>query len=106
MDEPQVVHRPADRVFELVLPDGRVAGSAEYLLTGDEMAITHVVVRPELGGRGYGATLARAALDEASAEGLHVLPLCWFVREQVKRRPEYLQLVPHHARRRFGLAAA
>ena len=106
MKRPQVVHKPEDRVFELVLDDDQVAGYAEYLPSDGAMAITHVIVRPEFGGCGYGSTLAKAALDEARAKGLDVLPFCWFVREQLKKHPEYLALVPGDSRRRFGLAAA
>jgi uncharacterized protein len=105
MKQSRVVHHPENRVFELVVDDREVAGYAEYLPTDGAMAITHVIVRPEFGGQGYGATLAKAALDEARDKGLDVLPFCWFVREQLKKHPEYLPLVPQDARRRFGLAA-
>ena len=43
--------------------------------------------------------------DEARDQGLGVLPFCGFVREHVRRNPEYLDLVPEDQRRRFGLAA-
>jgi predicted GNAT family acetyltransferase len=104
MSEAQVVHNREHRVFEIV-EGGQVAGTAEYLPAEGAMAITHVVVRPEFGGRGYGSRLAKAALDEARDSGLDVLPFCWFVREQLKQHPEYLELVPKDQRRRFGLAA-
>lgn len=104
MSPARVVHKPEDHVFELVVDD-QVVGYAEYLPSEGAMAITHVIVRPEFGGRGYGARLALAALDEAFARDLDVMPFCWFVREQLKAHPEYLRLVPKEARRRFGLAA-
>jgi uncharacterized protein len=105
MSDPHVVHDASHNRFELVVGDGQVAGYADYLPADGAMAITHVVVRPEFGGQGYGARLAKAALDEARDNDLAVLPFCWFVREQVRRRPEYLALVPEHQRRRFGLVA-
>ena len=104
MREPRVIHNKEHRVFE-ILEGGEVAGTAEYLPAEGAMAITHVIVRPEFGGRGYGSRLAKAALDEARDNGLDVLPFCWFVREQLKQHPEYLPLVPKDQRRRFGLAA-
>jgi uncharacterized protein len=104
MSEPTVLHDRENRVFE-ILEGGKVAGTAEYLPAEGAMAITHVIVRPEFGGRGYGSKLAMAALDEARENGLEVLPFCWFVREQLKQHPEYLALVPAEQRRRFGLAA-
>ena len=105
MGETKVVHDEQNRVFELVVGDREVAGYAEYLPSEGAMAITHVVVRPEFGGRGFGSTLAKAALEEAKAKDLDVLPFCWFVREHVRRNPEYLELVPAKERDRFGLAA-
>lgn len=104
MGDTCVVHDTEKRVFELI-DGGQVAGYAEYLPSEGTMAITHVVVRPEFGGQGYGTTLARAALEEARSNDLDVLPFCWFVRELVKHNAEYLALVPRDQRRRFGLAA-
>ena len=104
MGRERVVHDKDNRVFELIDGD-QVAGYADYLASEGVMAITHVVVQPEFMGHGYGSTLAKAALEEAKEHDLAVLPFCWFVREQVRRNPEYLALVPLHERRRFGLAA-
>lgn len=99
------MHDHENRVFELVAGDDQVVGYAEYLPADGAMAITHVVVRPEFGGRGFGSRLAKAALEEARRNDLDVLPFCWFVREHVRHNPEYLALVPEEQRRRFGLAA-
>ena len=104
MGSTRVVHDLENRVFELHEGD-QVAGYAEYLPSEGTMAITHVVVRPEFGGRGHGTALARAALEEAKANDLDVLPFCWFVRELVRHNEEYLALVPLNQRRRFGLVA-
>jgi predicted GNAT family acetyltransferase len=43
-------------------------------------------------------------LDDASRRGLTVLPFCPFVKDFISERKEYLDLVPHGERSRFGLA--
>lgn len=106
MPEPaRVVHDPDERVFQLVTDDDQVAGYAEYVPAEGALAIMHVVVRPEFGGRGYGTRLAEAALEAAREQGLGILPYCSFVLSHVRRDPEALAMVPEKARRRFGLAA-
>lgn len=103
-DDPRVVHDEEQHVFELYVGD-EVAGYAEYVPGDGTMAITHVVVHPRYGGKGYGSTLAEAALEAARDQGLGVLPLCSFVREHVRRNPSYVELVPRTQRSRFGFAA-
>ena len=104
-DTTHVVHRRDRHLFELVVGDGDVAGYAEYVPGEGTMAITHVVVDPEVAGQGYGTALTEAALTEAATRGLGVLPFCSFARAHVKRNPRYISLVPREQRSRFGLAA-
>lgn len=104
-EQARVVHDPDERVFQLLTEDEEVAGYAEYVPTDGALAIMHVVVRPQFGGRGYGTRLAEAALDEARDQGVGVLPYCSFVLDHVRRNPETIDLVPEGARARFGLAA-
>lgn len=101
--DPRVVHDAEEHVFRLVV-DGQVAGYAEYVPSPGAMAVTHVVVEPRFGGRGFGSALAEAALGAAREQGLDVLPYCTFVREHVRRNPEHLDLVPAEHRGAFGLA--
>ena len=44
-------------------------------------------------GHGNGSALARAALDDARAQGLTVIPYCSFVRGYIEHHPEYRPLV-------------
>lgn len=104
-EDMRVVHRRDRRLFELVMGDDEVAGYAEYVPGEGTMMITHVVVDPEFAGKGYGSALAEAALAEAWAHGLSVLPFCSFARAHVQRNPRHLALVPKDQRSRFGLAA-
>jgi predicted GNAT family acetyltransferase len=64
-----------------------------YERRGNDLVLIHTEVPPELEGRGLGGHLARAALDHARAEHLHVVPRCSFVAVWVKRHPEYSDVV-------------
>jgi predicted GNAT family acetyltransferase len=52
---------------------------------------------------GLGSTLVSGALDEVRSRGESVLPFCPFVRSQIKKHREYVDLVPAHDRAAFGL---
>ena len=81
MDEDvQVVDVPEQSRFEARL-DGTRAGLAAYQRTPQLVVMTHTEVDPAYEGRGVGSALVRGALDQVRAEGLHVLPVCPFVRE-------------------------
>ncbi|WP_280264253.1 GNAT family N-acetyltransferase [Nocardia wallacei] len=88
--------------FEICV-DGGLAGIAEYQDTAAERAFVHTEIYPRYDGQGYGRMLVQAALDASRDEGYGILPLCPMVRHFVESRPEYLALVPHWARERFGL---
>lgn len=65
----------------------------QYVKRGDVVHMVHTEVPESLEGRGYGAALARAALDAARASGLKVVPSCPFVRTYIERHREYADLV-------------
>jgi uncharacterized protein len=72
--------------FELSV-DGHLA-ELDYRRHGDRLVLIHTEVPDELGGRGLGGKLVTAALSEAAAEGLTVVPLCPFARSWLERHPE------------------
>jgi predicted GNAT family acetyltransferase len=74
-------------------PGAAVAGYAVYRREADRITFTHTVVEPEHEGEGVGSTLARAALDDARAAGLRVVPQCPFVAAWIRRHPDYADLV-------------
>jgi predicted GNAT family acetyltransferase len=55
--------------------------------------LVHTEVAPSAEGAGVGSRLVRGALDDVRARGLRVAPLCPFVREYIRRHPEYADLV-------------
>jgi predicted GNAT family acetyltransferase len=87
------VTRQQDRSrFELTVDD-ELAGVLNYRLRDGVADMSHTEVFGRFGGRGLGATLVRAALDRARADGWSVTPSCWFVRDFIAEHREYQDLV-------------
>ncbi|HEY8526638.1 MAG TPA: GNAT family N-acetyltransferase [Acidimicrobiales bacterium] len=70
-------HREGEHLAELV-----------YELEGNRLTLVHTGVPDELGGRGLGGRLVRAAIDKARAEGLVIVPQCPFARDWLKGHPD------------------
>jgi uncharacterized protein len=77
--------------FEIVTPHGKAV--LKFVQHDGTIDLQHTVVPHALEGGGYGAALARAALDHARQNGLKVIPTCSFVRTFVKRHHEYDDLL-------------
>ena len=89
-----VVTRNTDEKRWEARVDGELAGFAAYQLTEELVVFTHTEVDPAFEGKGVGGALARAALDEVSAEGTRrVLPICPFIKSWIGRHPDYVPLV-------------
>ena len=86
-----IVDNPAENRFEATV-DGRLA-VAEYVRNGQTIIFTHTEVPPELRGRGIAGALARAALDNARAQGLVVVARCKVIAHFVETHPEYKSLL-------------
>lgn len=59
----------------------------------DHINLIHTEVPPALEGHGIASALARAALGDARAQGLKVIPNCSFVAAYIRRHPEEMDLV-------------
>ncbi|MBS1863752.1 MAG: N-acetyltransferase [Actinobacteria bacterium] len=88
-----VVDAPERKRFEVSV-DGEHAGSLVYRLRPGLIDLVHTEVDERFEGRGLGGRLARFALEQARAAGLEVLPSCPFVKEWIKRHPDFEDLVP------------
>ena len=66
---------------------------AEYRRRGNTIFFIHTEVPRELEGQGVASKLVRAALDEARAQDLAVVPFCPFVAGYIRRHPDYKALV-------------
>jgi predicted GNAT family acetyltransferase len=75
--------------------DGELAGFVLYRLEPDRITFIHTEIEPRFAGAGLGGRIARAALDDARARSLSVVPQCPFIAGYIRRHPEeYLDLVP------------
>ncbi|KWV57843.1 acetyltransferase [Bradyrhizobium macuxiense] len=77
--------------FELEV-DGAIA-FVVYRKTPDTITLVHTEVPPELGGRGIGSKLARAALGAVRAQGRNLIVKCEFIQGFMKKNPEYNDLL-------------
>lgn len=83
---PAVTDNRADHRFEVTI-DGHLA-ELVYVLEGTDLRLVHTGVPEELGGRGLGGVLVRAAVDRAAAEGLTIIPDCPFARGWLEKHPD------------------
>lgn len=86
-----VSNNEAAHRYELKV-DGHLAIAA-YRLRPGRITFTHTEVPDAVGGRGVGTRLVKAALDDARAQGLKVVPACPFVKRYVDRHPEEQDLL-------------
>jgi len=87
----EVRHDSAQQRFEALI-DG-VRAELDYEQRGDVLCLTHTGVPPEIGGRGVGGELVRAALEYARAKGLRVMPSCSYAASYIERHPQYQDLL-------------
>ena len=89
----EVRNNPAEHRYE-VWTNGELAGYAQYVLRRERIAFVHTEVYESYEGLGLGSRLARAALDDARARGLVVMPFCPFIADYIERHlDEYRDLV-------------
>jgi uncharacterized protein len=68
--------------------DGEHLAELVYLIDGKRLVLVHTGVPDELGGRGLGGELVRAALEKARAEDLVIDPQCPFARGWLDKHPD------------------
>jgi predicted GNAT family acetyltransferase len=90
-----IVHNQARSRFELEV-DGETAFT-EYRRSGGTMTLYHTLTPPALRGRGLAAKVVQTALEYARAEGLKVIPLCWYVSGHIQSHPEFKDLLAPQA---------
>lgn len=91
-EDVRVSDNPAELRYELLV-DGEPAGLIRYRRLPDALALVHTEVEPRFEGRGLGARLVGEALADIRQRGLHVVPICPYVREYLERHPEDRDLI-------------
>src|ERR1700722_6792997 len=76
------------RDHRFVLELDRGGAQLAYRVNGKRLVLIHTEVPEELGGRGIGGRLGRAAGARAAAAGLTLVPLCPYARGWVHDHPE------------------
>jgi uncharacterized protein len=84
------VQRDPDR---FVVRQGGAEAELVYEVDGEDVVLIHTGVPDELGGRGIGGALVRAATDWAAHDGLTVVPLCPFARRWLREHPDVADTV-------------
>ncbi len=97
-----VVENEAQERYEL-RADGELVGILEYRGHGTVRALTHTEIFDGHEGQGLGTELIRRTLDDLRGRGLHVLPLCPFVKAFLEEHREYVDLVEPRHRAAFNL---
>lgn len=94
MSEPEVsvTNNQAESRYEVSLGTG-IAGFAAYRTAPGSIVFTHTEIDPAFEGQGLAGALARAALDDVRARGLHAVPICPYFKTYIRRHPEYQDLV-------------
>lgn len=88
-----VIDVPSRQAFEARTSDRRVAGFVAYSRAADVVTLTHTKVEKEFRGQHVGDQLARVALEQIRAEGLHVDAQCSFMAGFIAKNPEYQDLL-------------
>lgn len=69
-------------------PEYGVEAQLVYRVTGDRLILLHTEVPDDLGGRGIGGRLVRAAVERAEVSGETVVPWCPFARTWLRDHPD------------------
>lgn len=89
--ENEVRHNPGLNRYEIAVKGFLCI--LEYVIKGQEMVITHTFVPLELRGQGLADKVVRAALADARAKGLKVVPACSYVAIFMQRHVEFKDLL-------------
>lgn len=72
---------------------GEQVAFSSYRRNEDTIHFLKTRVPPEFEGQGIAGRLVKAALEDARAQHLTVVPICRFVASYIRRHPEYRDLV-------------
>ena len=87
-DSPATEVRNDTDGHRFVIDEDGVEAELLYRMRAGRLILIHTGVPDQLGGRGIGARLVRAALDHARAEQLTIVPWCPFARQWLADHPK------------------
>lgn len=102
MTDITITNNPAAHRYEATI-GGELAGYSEYNLLSEAIMFTHTEVLPAFEGKGVGSAIAKHVLDEARAEGKHVIPVCQFIAGWIRKHRDYADLVRPDIQRAFKI---
>ncbi len=90
-DQTQITVRdnPEEQRFEALDDSGKLLAISTYRRYDDRIVFVHTEVDDGAEGQGVGSDLVRTALDQVREEGLRVVAQCPFVKEWIRRHPDY-----------------
>ncbi|HEY7505038.1 MAG TPA: GNAT family N-acetyltransferase [Gemmatimonadales bacterium] len=87
-----VEHDPVSRHFTIAATGGTAV--LAYAPAGSGLVEFYsTFVPPADRGRGLAARLVQAAVEYARAEGLRIIPSCWYVAQWMRAHPEHADLL-------------
>jgi uncharacterized protein len=87
-----VQHDPVSHRFTVAATGGTAV--LAYAPAGSGLLeLYSTFVPPADRGRGVAARLVQAAVEYARAEGLRIIPSCWYVAQWIRQHPEHADLV-------------
>jgi uncharacterized protein len=90
--EPRVTDNPQASRYDLWLGTTR-AGFIQYRAEPGTVQLVHTEIDSAFEGQGLGERLVAGALEDLRAPGLKLVPLCPFVRANLRRHPDQAILV-------------
>lgn len=87
----EVTDNEAEGQFELKTEEGLAV--LTYDRREGKLFLLHTGVPEEMEGKGVGGQLVHAALEQARAQGLKVVPYCSFAHAYAGRHPEFADVV-------------
>ncbi len=81
-----IKNNPTANRYEL--RTGEHLSVADYQLRGNDLRITHVEVPEALRGKGIAAELMKGVVEDASAKGLNIVPICPYAVTYMQRHPQ------------------
>jgi uncharacterized protein len=88
----RIADNPEARRYEAIV-DGEIMGIAQYLPVEGRLIFTHTEVDTAVEGQGIGSRLAQGIFEDLRRRGLKATLRCPFLSAQVRRKPEYADVV-------------